>query len=156
GRAARQADEKRPDRPVDRLRRHHEARRRAHPLENQHQRAAAGLIRTIKPVKTTNLRTAICRRPEIAMFWYLFSFEGRINRAKYWLAVLIILALMIALMLLTYVPVNYLFGTRNLDIDFSLDHLVFPLFDPRSYRGLSPSDLGSIIIHAIVVPPVLW
>ena len=43
GRAARQAAEKRPARPLDRLRRHHEARRRAHPVQDQHQRTAAGL-----------------------------------------------------------------------------------------------------------------
>ena len=33
----------RPARPLDRLRRDHEARRRAHPLQDQHQRTAAGL-----------------------------------------------------------------------------------------------------------------
>ena len=42
-RPARQAAAERPARPVDRLRRDHEARRRAHPLQDQHQRAAAGL-----------------------------------------------------------------------------------------------------------------
>jgi Tetrahydrodipicolinate N-succinyltransferase N-terminal len=42
-RPARQAAAERPTRPLDRLRRDHEARRRAHPLQDQHQRAAAGL-----------------------------------------------------------------------------------------------------------------
>jgi uncharacterized membrane protein YhaH (DUF805 family) len=40
---------------------------------------------------------AISGRPEAAMNykWFLFSFNGRINRAKYWLATLIILCWMI-------------------------------------------------------------
>ena len=42
-RPARQAAAERPARPLDRLRRDHEARRRAHPLQDQHQRTAAGL-----------------------------------------------------------------------------------------------------------------
>ena len=87
------------------------------------------------------------------MIRYLFGFEGRFNRAKYWLSGLVILGLMIFLMLLAFVPVNYLFGTTNIDVNFDN---IFAMFDPRSYRGLSRSDVGSIIIHAIVVPPVLW
>ena len=39
-----QAAEERPARPVHRLRRDRQARRRAHPRQDQHQRAAAGLI----------------------------------------------------------------------------------------------------------------
>lgn len=89
------------------------------------------------------------------MIWYLFGFDGRINRAKYWLAGLIILGSMIFLMLLAYVPANILLGTEKLHVDFSLDK-VFAVFDPRSYRGLSRADLGSIMTHAIVMPPVLW
>ena len=87
------------------------------------------------------------------MVWYLFGFEGRINRAKYWLAGLVILGLMIFLMLLAFVPVNYLFGTTKIDVNFDN---VFAMFDPRSYRSLSRSDFGSIVLHAIVMPPVLW
>jgi uncharacterized membrane protein YhaH (DUF805 family) len=89
------------------------------------------------------------------MLRYLFGFEGRINRARYWLAGLIVLGLMIFLMLLAFVPVNILFGTEKLNVHFSLDK-VFAVFDPRSYRGLSRSDLGSIMIRMIVMPPVLW
>lgn len=89
------------------------------------------------------------------MIWYLFGFEGRINRAKYWLAGLVILCWMIFLMLLVFVPVSYLFGTEKLNFDFNLDN-IFAVFDPQSYRALSRSDLGSIVIHVIVTPSVLW
>ncbi len=43
GTLPRQADEERPAGPVHRLRRDRQARRRAHPRQDQHQRAAAGL-----------------------------------------------------------------------------------------------------------------
>jgi uncharacterized membrane protein YhaH (DUF805 family) len=89
------------------------------------------------------------------MIWYLFGFEGRINRAKYWLAGLIILGLMMFLMLLAFGPVNTLFGTTKINVDFSLGHIL-AVFDPRSYRGLTRADLGSIALQAIVIPPVLW
>ena len=54
-RPARQAAEERPARPLHRLRRDHEARRRAHPLQDQHQRAAAGLDRTGDLARATNV-----------------------------------------------------------------------------------------------------
>ena len=55
----RQAAEERPARPVDRLRRHRQARRRAHPLQDQHQRAAAGL-------RTPRRSPVPLRRTEVA------------------------------------------------------------------------------------------
>ena len=42
-----QAAEERPARPVHRLRRHRQARRRAHPRQDQHQRVAAGLEQSV-------------------------------------------------------------------------------------------------------------
>ena len=41
--------------PVHRLRRHRQARRRAHPRQDQHQRTAAGLSSNRKPIRTTNI-----------------------------------------------------------------------------------------------------
>jgi uncharacterized membrane protein YhaH (DUF805 family) len=90
------------------------------------------------------------------MIWYLFSFEGRINRAKYWLAGLVICGLMLFLIMLLFVPISYLFGgSQKLSINFNLTN-IFAVFDPQSYRGWSRSELGSIAVHAIVMPPVLW
>jgi uncharacterized membrane protein YhaH (DUF805 family) len=86
--------------------------------------------------------------------WYLFKFEGRINRARFWLAGLIIVCWMIFLVMLLFVPVGYLFGwTQKLQV--SLDN-VFAVFDPQSYRDVSRSDLGSIIVQAMVLPLVMW
>ena len=90
------------------------------------------------------------------LIWLLFSFEGRINRAKYWLAGLAICGVMLLLIELVFVPFSYLFGgTQDLTINFNLSN-IFAVLDPQSYRGWSRSELGSIAAHAIVIPPVLW
>jgi uncharacterized membrane protein YhaH (DUF805 family) len=86
--------------------------------------------------------------------WYLFKFDGRINRAKYWLAMLIMVCWIIFLIVLLSVPVGYLFGWPE-KINFGLDS-IFAVFDPQFYRTFSRSELGAIILHAIVSPLVLW
>ena len=45
--------------------------------------------------------------------WFLFRFEGRINRAKYWLAVLIILCWMIFLGMLTVIVIKIFGDTKT-------------------------------------------
>jgi uncharacterized membrane protein YhaH (DUF805 family) len=86
--------------------------------------------------------------------WYLFKFEGRINRAKYWLAVLIIVCWMIFLMLLLYVPVGYLFGWPK-ELNFSLEN-IFAIVDPKSFEKLSRADISAIIVNAVTMPLFLW
>ena len=69
------AAEERPARPRYRLRRDRQARRRAHPRQDQHQRAAAGLNSNPQPRSATNNRAAgRFRRPEVAMdyAWHLY------------------------------------------------------------------------------------
>lgn len=86
--------------------------------------------------------------------WYLFSFKGRINRAKYWLAGLVIGCWMVFLMLLQFVPIGYLFGWPE-KLNFSIDN-VFAIFDPASFHGLSRSDIGVIIVNVLTMPLFLW
>ena len=86
--------------------------------------------------------------------WYLFKFEGRINRAKCWLAGLIIVGWMIVLMLLLFLPVGYLLSWPE-KLHFSIDN-IFVLIDPSSFRTLSRADLGAIIVNAITMPIFLW
>ena len=86
--------------------------------------------------------------------WYLFGFKGRINRAKYWLAGLIIGCWMVFLMLLLFVPIGYLFGWPE-KLNFSIEN-VFAIIDPESYRGLSRPDIGVIIVNVLTMPLFLW
>jgi uncharacterized membrane protein YhaH (DUF805 family) len=86
--------------------------------------------------------------------WYLFKFDGRINRAKYWLAVLIIGCWMILLMLLLFVPVGHLFGWPE-ELNFSLEN-IFAIVDPKSFQELSRADISAIVVNAITMPLFLW
>ena len=86
--------------------------------------------------------------------WYLFKFDGRINRAKYWLAGVIIVCWMIVLMLLLYVPVGYLFAWPE-ELNFSLDN-IFAIVDPKSFQELSRANISAIVVNLVTMPLFLW
>ena len=85
--------------------------------------------------------------------WYLFSFKGRINRAKMWLAVLVITCWMIFLGMLAVAASSVLGGPAS--FSFNINDL-FRVLDPASYRSLSWADVPSILIKAIGAPLFLW
>jgi uncharacterized membrane protein YhaH (DUF805 family) len=85
--------------------------------------------------------------------WYLFGFEGRINRAKLWLAGLIIVCWMIFLAALV-VAVGYLFGGSR-SFGFDIGDL-FKIVDPASYRSLSLANLPSLFIKVVGTTLFLW
>jgi uncharacterized membrane protein YhaH (DUF805 family) len=66
---------------------------------------------------------------------YLFGFEGRINRAKMWLAGLIVLCWMLLLVGLT-VASGIVSGGNDESFGFDIDD-VFRVVDPASWRSLS-------------------
>jgi uncharacterized membrane protein YhaH (DUF805 family) len=85
--------------------------------------------------------------------WFLFSFEGRINRVKFLWAGLIILSWMIILgMLMLAVhhvfggPKSFYFGARD----------ILRLVDPESYRSLSSADLVPLFVKTIAMPLFVW
>jgi uncharacterized membrane protein YhaH (DUF805 family) len=73
--------------------------------------------------------------------WFLFSFEGRINRAKYWLATLIILCWMILVLLLLAALASF-FGIAGgplaIDIIGISASIPFGDDDPASKASLFP------------------
>ena len=80
--------------------------------------------------------------------WYLFGFDGRINRAKYWLAGLVILSFMFAFVWLVYLCLMIDFvahamgtahGSGKVSFRFGLDD-IYSVFDPAAWRAL-PSRL---------------
>ncbi|QPF84608.1 DUF805 domain-containing protein [Bradyrhizobium genosp. L] len=85
--------------------------------------------------------------------WYLFSFEGRINRAKYWLAGLVILGGMIALAAMV-LATGLAFGW-GVSFGYSLDD-VFGIVDPNAYRSLSWSRLPLHAIKALATALFVW
>ena len=79
--------------------------------------------------------------------WYLFRFNGRINRARCWLAGLIIICWMIVLSLLLF-GVAYLFGATMPD-QFNINpNRIFALIDPAAWRSLSSANLTALFVKA--------
>ena len=91
--------------------------------------------------------------------WLLFSFEGRINRAKFYLAGLVLLCWMIFLLFL-FVVLSAAYGDfRSFGLDMGLAsfhatldgpksfHLgvndIFALVDPATYRALPRTDIAA-------------
>jgi uncharacterized membrane protein YhaH (DUF805 family) len=87
--------------------------------------------------------------------WYLFSFEGRINRAKLWLAALIILCWMMFLGALMAGLVGLLRGHGPLNFGFGLDYL-FRIFNPAFYRSRPLAELPVVLFEAAASVLFLW
>jgi uncharacterized membrane protein YhaH (DUF805 family) len=87
--------------------------------------------------------------------WYLFSFKGRINRARCWLAGLIIICWMIFLGLVL-LGVAHLFGAAlPHKLNFS-PGLILNLLDPQAWRSLSSANLTGLLIQTVLTPLALW
>lgn len=97
--------------------------------------------------------------------WFLFQFDGRINRAKVWLALLVILCWMLAIIMLMLV-IDGLFGNPTKStIGFSLND-VFAFVDPAVLRGAiarlrdgkeaSPAHLILAFFHGVGTLLFVW
>lgn len=93
--------------------------------------------------------------------WYLFRFDGRINRVLLWQALLIV-ALLAALLENLSPVVGLLDGTRSaaklgieFDFDFGLDDL-FRVVDPDAWRLLASTDRLTLILKIFATPLFLW
>lgn len=93
--------------------------------------------------------------------WYLLRFDGRINRALLWQALLIV-ALLAGLLEIVGQVIGILGGTRStlklavdLDFDFGLDDL-FKLVDPRASRSLASADRATSILKASGMALFFW
>ena len=85
--------------------------------------------------------------------WFLFSFEGRINRAKQWLALPVILCWMIFLGALV-IAIGSLFGAPK-SFGFAISD-IFLILDPATYRSLPKADLFPLVAKAIGAPLFAW
>lgn len=85
--------------------------------------------------------------------WYLFRFDGRINRARLWLALLVIMSWMMILVALT-VAVSSLFGNPGPSSFSTTD--IFKLMDPDTYRSLTMAGVPPLLIKLAGTPVVLW
>lgn len=92
--------------------------------------------------------------------WYLFRFDGRINRALLWQALLIV-ALLAGLLGVIGQVIHLLNADGSLklsiklDFDFGLDDL-FKLVDPRTYRSLASFDRTNLILKSSGLSLFSW
>jgi uncharacterized membrane protein YhaH (DUF805 family) len=88
--------------------------------------------------------------------WFLFSFDGRINRARLWLAVPVLLSWMICLGLLA-IALGSLFGNPAPTSSFSFSTSdLFKLLNPDSYQSLRTTGLPLLLVKVVGTPLVLW
>jgi uncharacterized membrane protein YhaH (DUF805 family) len=87
--------------------------------------------------------------------WYLFRFDGRINRARCWLAGLIIICWMMFLSLVLF-GVAHLFGA-TMPEQFNIGpNRIFALIDPAVWRPASSANLTDLFIQTVETPLCLW
>jgi uncharacterized membrane protein YhaH (DUF805 family) len=92
--------------------------------------------------------------------WYLFRFDGRINRALLWQALLIVALLaggfgVIGQVIHLLNAEGSLKLSIKLDFDFGLDDL-FKLVDPRAYGSLASFDRATLILKACGMTLFSW
>jgi uncharacterized membrane protein YhaH (DUF805 family) len=92
--------------------------------------------------------------------WYLFSFDGRINRALLWQALLIVAVLAALLGIIGQLihlvnAEGSLKLSIKLDFDFGLDDL-FELLDPRTYRSPAAFDRTDLILKSSGLSAFSW
>ena len=85
--------------------------------------------------------------------WYLFRFDGRINRAKLWLAGPITLGLMMALGLVIAAIYGLFGGPPSFHAS---DRDLFKLVDPDAYRSLTLADLPRLAIKLVSTSLLMW
>ena len=91
--------------------------------------------------------------------WYLFSFHGRINRAKYWLAGLALVGWMLFVAWLAYLSLKLMLAgylpPGPIKFHFDIDS-IFGIVDLASYHYPSRADIIPAFFHILGTPVFLW
>jgi uncharacterized membrane protein YhaH (DUF805 family) len=86
--------------------------------------------------------------------WLLLGFDGRINRARLWLASVIMLGGMILLSALT-VGIGNLLGLSVTSFSIGTGD-IFTVLDPATYRSSSSIDRFALLVQVAATPVFLW
>jgi uncharacterized membrane protein YhaH (DUF805 family) len=87
--------------------------------------------------------------------WYLFSFQGRINRAKWWLSVLVIFGWMLFLLWATSFVEMIVVKGQSVTIDIGIDSM-FALMGRAVHLSLSRIDMVPLVANFLGFPVLLW
>ncbi len=85
--------------------------------------------------------------------WYLFRFDGRINRAKLWLGGLVMLAPMMVIG--TAIAGIYILFGGSAPLQFGASDL-FKLVDPDAWRSLTWADLPRLLVKLFGTSLLMW
>ena len=85
--------------------------------------------------------------------WYLFRFDGRISRAKMWLAIPVLFGLLTTVGL-AVIAIQSLFG-RAVPFHFGASDL-FKLVDPDAWQALTLSDLPRLLAKLVGNALLIW
>ncbi|GLH78746.1 membrane protein [Bradyrhizobium sp. SSBR45G] len=85
--------------------------------------------------------------------WFLFRFHGRINRAKLWLSLLVILCWMAFAAALSAGARKLLGGPAAASFNIAD---IFAVLDPDTFRGLTRDDIVPVVFHLILTPLFVW
>lgn len=86
--------------------------------------------------------------------WYLFRFEGRINRAKWWLALSILVFWLIFVVFMS-VTASEIMDEAEPHVDIGL-YYTFMLMTRAAHHSLLPSDVISLVANLLGMPVLLW
>jgi uncharacterized membrane protein YhaH (DUF805 family) len=86
--------------------------------------------------------------------WFLFSFEGRINRARYFLAGPIIGCGILFLAIVVFC-IAKIFGSAPLSLGLKTDD-IFGLVDPETFRSLSSTETVPLLFKVVGMPLFAW
>jgi uncharacterized membrane protein YhaH (DUF805 family) len=91
--------------------------------------------------------------------WYLFSFEGRINRAKYWLSLFVLpVCMLVALCMMFFAMLavdGFLHSKGTQSINFGFDE-IFVLLGRAFHLSLSPLDAISLVMNLFGMTVLMW
>jgi uncharacterized membrane protein YhaH (DUF805 family) len=94
--------------------------------------------------------------------WYLFSFEGRINRAKYWLSFPILVGWMLLIMWIMWlIMITALLATRaphgrdTINVSFGINEIV-TLLGRASHLSLSSREIVSLAGNLFGITVFMW
>ena len=91
--------------------------------------------------------------------WYLFSFEGRLGRARYWLAAPILICFglfwLLAFGALAAGAFRLLGGTVSFSFNLGIEEIL-KLFDPAFYRSLSLASLPAVLFQTAGSILLVW
>ncbi|NPU13217.1 DUF805 domain-containing protein [Bradyrhizobium sp. 83002] len=85
--------------------------------------------------------------------WFLFRFDGRINRAKLWLSLLVIFGWMLLAAALMAGVSKLLGGPAAASLNLTS---IFAVLDPDTYRGLARADVVRSAVHVVLTPVFAW